>query len=144
MPEKPGVIPAYERPRFVAAIYRLSFVIGAAAAGLAAAVEWMAGLSVAVGGVLAVGSFWALERTLASTYARSSGGADWGGVALALAKYALIAVTLLVASRVDAISMGFLATGLAVVYAAVVVAATRDMIRRRAAERRPAGSKDLV
>ncbi len=144
MAEPRAAIPAYVRPTFVVDVYRASFVIGAGAVIAASIAGLAAGVSMAIGVAVSVLSFWALERTLATTYGRPSHRASWGAVGLAVAKYAFIAVALLTATRVEFVSMGLVATGLVVVYAAVVAAATRDMIRRRAADRLAAGSKDLV
>ncbi len=144
MAERRPAIPAYARQRFIVEVYRTALGLGAATALVAALVSRPAGVSVAAGAAVAVVSFWALERTLAVAYGRSSGTIGWRAVGLAVGKYALIGIALLAASRIEAVSMALLALGLAVVYAAVVVAATRDMIRRRAADRAAAGTKDVV
>jgi hypothetical protein len=77
-------------------------------------------------------------------YGARLGKSRWSSFALAAGKYALLGVTLSVATRVAGFRMGYMATGLVAVYAAVVVTATRDMIQRGAARGEGVGSGDMV
>lgn len=137
-------LPAYTRPPFVSSVYRCAACIAVGSAAVAALAGVAASMSLAVGSALAISSFWALERTLAVNYGGSSGKGRWLSFGLAAAKYGVLGVALLVATRLDAFRMGFMATGLVAVYAGVVVTATRDMIRRNAVTGVGGGSGDMV
>ena len=137
-------IPAYTRSSFVSDVCRASLAVSVVGIGVGAVAGLAPSLSLALGAALAISSFWALERTLAVNYGGDHGKGRWRSFALAIAKYGVVAGTLLLATRVDALRMGYVAAGLAVVYVGVVVSATLDMVRRSAAAKAPVGSGDVV
>ena len=142
--DTPTTIPTYTRSTFVSRVYRSAALIAAGATALAGLAGVGACVSLAAGCGLAISSFWALERTLAMNYGGRLGKGRWSSFALAAAKYALLGATLFVATRVAGFRMGYMATGLVVVYAAVVVTTTRDMIQRGASRGEGVGSGDMV